>query len=200
MAIWMWPNSVRFDVSVSIHAMRTISLSVKIMRYDTVMVRRSVWWLDVRRAGLGTASVRLQLSMVQCAFCIGQKRKLIVADHQNHCIRMVDVKTQTVTTIAGDRKDRSRDGVGLDCGIENPDSLLIDRSSTAKPHHEQSVVYITASREIRRFDLKAREMTTLPLHPPGVFRPVAIDFTPSGHLIVRCWQSNATFLIDPISE
>jgi len=55
---------------------------------------------------------------------------LYVADRKNHCIRELDLRTQTVRTIAGtgeqDRGDRSEGGPALDRGLNSPWDLYLD--------------------------------------------------------------------------
>lgn len=55
---------------------------------------------------------------------------LYVADRKNHCIRELDLKAQTVKTIAGtgeqDRADRSEGGPALEKGLNSPWDLYLD--------------------------------------------------------------------------
>src|SRR5262249_11361077 len=54
---------------------------------------------------------------------------LYVADRKNHLLRALDLKKQTVTTVAGTGKqgrERDGDGPALDTGLNSPWALLLD--------------------------------------------------------------------------
>ncbi len=118
--------------------------------------------------------------------------RLYVADSGNSLIRMVDLATLAVTTIAGDGGRRSADGSGLKCSIYNPRRLAFDRSATA--------LYITSAFSIRRFDLTTKEMTTVEWNAkpaPRRIVPYAIGVLPNDQLIASCITSHSMYLLDP---
>ncbi len=128
---------------------------------------------------------------------------LYVSDYGNNQIREVNTQTQGVTSVAGDRTYRTKDGIGLDCSVFYPRRLVFDRSrtATATTTKPESILYIASEKAIRRLDLTTFEMTTCKSSDQrdggmlSVISPWGIDITPSGHLIVS--GSHAVFLYDP---
>lgn len=52
---------------------------------------------------------------------------LLVGDHNNHVIRQIELATNNVTTIAGNGRQTSSDGKGLQAGIPGPGSMVFDK-------------------------------------------------------------------------
>ncbi len=77
--------------------------------------------------------------------------KSVVADSNNHRLRLIHTATNEVTTIAGDGKEQHSDGKALDASILCPQFLVFD-GTTSSP---ESVLYISCSglKGLRRFDL-----------------------------------------------
>lgn len=80
---------------------------------------------------------------------------LYVADRKNHLLRALDLKAETVKTIAGtgeqDRTDRVRGGEGLKVGLNSPWDLLI--------HKGDIYVAMAGHHQIWKFDLKQGTIT-----------------------------------------
>ncbi len=131
---------------------------------------------------------------VEGMVCTQNGDKLFVTDCLNHRIRMVDTKTGEVKTIAGNGKSESKDGNGLDAGMDRPRKVVFYRSPTAKPN---SVLYFTSAGGVRRFDIETGFVSTLTLKSSAVGYPCGIDCTSSGHLIVSCITTHSIYLIDP---
>ncbi len=142
--------------------------------------------------GIGSAAA---FHTVQDMKCTRDGARLFVSDQPNNRIRMVDVKTQTVSTIAGDGRNVFADGIGLRSSIYRPQNLVFDRSRSTKP---ESVLYITCEHGIARFDLTTSELC-IASHRTTNFKPCAIDATPSGQLIVGCLSTNSIYSVDPLT-
>ncbi len=101
-------------------------------------------------------------------------------------------------TIAGNGKNESKDGIGLDAGIYGPRKVVFYRSPTAKPN---SILYFTSEDGcVRRLDIESGAVSTVKL--PSSAAPLAmwsLDCAPSGHLIAGCRKTHSLFLIDPAS-
>ncbi len=134
----------------------------------------------------------------QCIFglmCTSGGDRLLAADFRNHRIRMVDIKTRAVTTIAGDGEALNRDGVGLKSSIVWPNRIAFDRSPTVKP---DSVLFITADQSIRRFEIHTGRLSTCKWNggeQAAMIDPHALCSTPSGQLLVSC--SRTVHRFDP---
>ncbi len=126
--------------------------------------------------------------------------RLYVADFHNHRIRMVDLKTRSVTTVVGNGGQGTIDGLGQRSAIRNPRKLAFDRSRDVT---SQSVLYITGLKQLRRLDLTKRHLTT-----PKCKTVTATESSPnidlygiasllSGQLIVTSELYHSVYLCDP---
>jgi DNA-binding beta-propeller fold protein YncE len=85
-----------------------------------------------------------------------QKEILYVADRKNHLIRALDLKTKTVTTVAGtgeQGRERDGDGPALRIGLNSPWDLLIvgNRMFVAMAGHHQIWVMDLAKKRIAAY-------------------------------------------------
>jgi DNA-binding beta-propeller fold protein YncE len=89
--------------------------------------------------------------------------KLYVADRKNHSIRLVDLKNQTVKTIAGigeqDRADRQVGGPALKTGLNSPWDLLLHNGTLfiAMAGHHQIWSYDPVKMTVRPYAGNGRE-------------------------------------------
>ncbi len=151
--------------------------------------------------GIGAAA---RFHVIYSAVCLKDGSKLFVSDFSNDRIRMVDTKTQAVTTIAGDGATLfTGDRVGSTCGMQSPRKLAFDRSApttgTGKP---QSVLYITSPEGIRRLDLDTGQVTLCVM--TKTYALSEMDFygicsTSIGRLILTCVKSNSVYSYEPRS-
>ncbi len=145
---------------------------------------------------LDGSGVKSQFVSVSCLLCHSAGKKLYAADRNNNRIRLINTETDAVTTIAGDGKAENRDGKGTECSIYYPRHMVFDRSPNSKP---ETVLLITAVDAIRRFDTETGVVTTLKLNTRIKISPWAMDYTPSGHLIVGCTTTHSLYVINPVS-
>ncbi len=87
---------------------------------------------------------------------------LYVADRKNHLIRALDLKKQTVTTVAGSGAqgtDREGDGPALDVGLNSPWDLLLDgdRMFIAMAGHHQIWVMDFGTKRVAAYAGDGRE-------------------------------------------
>ncbi|HSU67120.1 MAG TPA: SMP-30/gluconolactonase/LRE family protein [Tepidisphaeraceae bacterium] len=130
---------------------------------------------------------------------------LFFCERQNHCIRKIDVKAGTITTIAGTGKP----GFSGDNGPAT-------RALFKEPHSIQfgpdGALYVCdiGNHRIRRIDMTTGIVTTFagtgekkptpdgaPIAGTPLNGPRAIDFDPAGNLWVALREGNAVYKIDP---
>ncbi len=127
---------------------------------------------------------------------------LIFSDFHNNRLRMLDLKSLSVSTIAGDGHPTSCDGFGLRCSLWGPAALTFDRSPHSPP---ESAVYIaTEERDmLSRFDLTTKSLNSIELKCSVPFKsylhitPTCLDCLPNGRLVMGCSQVNTIFSVDP---
>ncbi len=118
---------------------------------------------------------------------------MYAADCFNHRIRQIDLKTKSVSTIAGDGVGMGHKTTGKGVTLYHPRKLVFDRSRSATP---ESVLFITAANGLHRLDVETKQLTTCPLSG-NKLSPSGLDMTPSGHLIVSCLETYSIYLYDP---
>ncbi len=145
--------------------------------------------------GIGAAAM---FCVVYDLLCTSDGKRIYAVDYHSNRIRSIDLKTQAVTTIAGDGKSVSWNGFGVQSSIHRPRKFVFGRSASDEP---ESVLYITSEGGIRRFDLTTQELTTCKVQKSDtrIFTPWAIDAVPSGHLIVSCDFTSCIYLFDPLT-
>ncbi len=146
-------------------------------------------WMDGVGMWVGFSTV---YDLVCTSTSSSGNRFLYVSDTFNDCIRSVDVTNRTVTTVLGDRKRRSRNGLGLDCSIARPRKIVFDRS--------ESVLYIASEGGICRFELGNKQLTHYQCRNDELataLYPSGLALTPRGQLLVSCMNLHSIFLLDP---
>ncbi len=128
--------------------------------------------------------------------CHPNGKTLYLSDHQNDRIRMVDLTTRSVTTIAGDGKAATRDGTGVNCSLYRPREIVFDRSPNVKPN---SVLLIASYEFVRRFDITTGVVATLKFEN-STLNSLALVYTAGGHLIASCWATESMYSIDPLTS
>ena len=121
--------------------------------------------------------------------CSRDGQRLLIADADNHCIRCVHIGSGAVTTLVGNQKRQNTDGKGAAASIHEPMCMAFDV-------RDESVVYITAERALRRLDLVTQELSTVRLSIDGL-NPSGIDSTPCGVLIFACSATHSLYAVDP---
>ncbi len=133
----------------------------------------------------------------------GRERKhqrLYFSDSNNNKIRVLDFKSQRVSTELGDGRPETLIGIGRMSSIYCPTHIVFDRSSSSdggKEPESESVLWIVSD-DLCRFDLKTRTLTN-PLR--GVLPVAELCSTASacctlnGTLIVA--THNTLYSIDP---
>jgi hypothetical protein len=121
--------------------------------------------------------------------CSRDGQRLLIADAGNHCIRCVHIGSGAVTTLVGNQKPQHTDGKGAAASIHEPVYMAFDVRN-------ESVVYITAERALRRLDLVTHELSTVQLSISGL-DPTGIDSTPCGVLIFACNATDSLYAVDP---
>ncbi len=166
-------------------------------RVSVVAGERQAGWAD----GMGPEA---QFRDMKAIVCDSKHKQLWLIS--NLRLRTVFIGSRMVSTIAGDGKISARDGVGTDCSLCDPRDLCFYKSSpssaaaAAGGKKPESVLFISSSEAIRRFDLNERRMTTLQLKDaPTDFDPMAIACTSGGMLLVTCCETNVMFAVDPIT-
>jgi DNA-binding beta-propeller fold protein YncE len=79
--------------------------------------------------------------------------QIIVADTENHRIRMIDMNTREVSTLAGSGRMEWKDGQGEDASFNHPSGVAI--------YNDQIIVTDTWNNRIRMMDMDTREVSTL---------------------------------------
>jgi DNA-binding beta-propeller fold protein YncE len=79
--------------------------------------------------------------------------QIIVADTYNHRIRMIDIKSRMVSTLAGNGRAEWKDGQGEDASFCHPRGVVVVSG--------QVVVADTRNNRIRLIDMNTREVSTL---------------------------------------
>jgi DNA-binding beta-propeller fold protein YncE len=79
--------------------------------------------------------------------------QLIVADRHNHCIRMIDMKSRMVSTLAGSGRHGRKDGPSEDASFNWPFDVAV--------YNDQVVVADTVNNRIRLVDIKSGIVSTL---------------------------------------
>ncbi len=74
------------------------------------------------------------------------RRLSAVADTSNHRIRMLDLGSKTVTTVAGSGEAAHTDGPAVSAAVHMPRSIMFDTSSD----ESEPVLYVGAHKSIRR--------------------------------------------------
>lgn len=82
---------------------------------------------------------------------------LYVADRKNHSIRALDLKAETVKTVAGngeqDRYGRGKGGPGIQVGLNSPWDLLLVRSKTADGESKKIYIAMAGHHQIWTYDI-----------------------------------------------
>ncbi len=185
------------------------------VRYIDHLMRVSLVAGSPEQAGYrdGHATKKAQFHTIQGLIASRDGTRLIVADSLNHRIRMIDLTTRHVSTVAGDGTPESRDGVATEDGrIGCPRKLVFYRTGTGNSHSDKKtaadggddqIVFITTSEGIRRLDLTANKLTTLKLQTMVKLSPFGIDCLLSSdtgggaHLVIGCVVTHSIFVIDP---
>ncbi len=123
--------------------------------------------------------------------CHPNGKTLYVSDFSNHRIRKIDLTTLVVTTVAGDGKRETYDGMSS-C-IDYSKQLVFDRSWNAKPYE---VLLIASYRMLLRFDTETGVISTPQFRTSIGFNTWATAYTPSGHLIVSCSATQSFYSMD----
>ncbi len=161
-------NSTRFNYPTAIctDPLSTNNLFIgdktSIRYWDTATDQVTLIAGDAKGGYVDGVGVKARFSSIHGLLCHPNGRTLFVCDALNHRIRMVDIASRLVTTIAGDGKTETRDGTGLKCSLHSPQQIVFDRSLNVKPN---SVLLITSgSGPIRRFNTETGVLTTLKLN------------------------------------
>ncbi len=147
--------------------------------------------------GFGSAAA---LNGVTDLLCSSDGERLFVVDEDNDLIRLVNTKSQLVSTVAG--KTKTGTGTGTGRPLHSPRKFTFDRSPAVKP---ESVIFISTSAAILRFDVTTREMSTCKWNSNSESKrsdadrvqPRAIRSVPSGHLIVSDFSTHSIHVYDP---
>ncbi len=122
-----------------------------------------------------------------------QTGKLIVTDNSSNQLRMIDLDTNLVRTIAGHLDCETRDGTGVNARFNWPRKVAFDRSPTTKPF---TVLFVSSDGAIRRIDLDSMAVTTIKLKRP--LKSIwGISCLPCGVLIVTCYDTHSLYLVYP---
>ncbi len=131
---------------------------------------------------------------------------LYAVDHSNCQIRRVSLSpgptgpvATATTTVAGGSKPKTVDGPASASLLQHPTRMVFHRSGGGGGVSDESVLWISSYRAIRRFDLRANQVTTLKLSRISYddFSPHAIDCFASDLLIVSCAQTASLYIINP---
>ncbi len=144
--------------------------------------------------GVGGAA---RFSFIHGLICTRNRKRLYLSDHDGCTIRMIDLATQTVTTVAGSGRAETVDGHGYDASFIEPCHIAFDRSSSAGGGDGESAVWITAE-SLRRLNLTTRIVTTAHLDDIKLFPQASISCTPDGTLILA--NRSTMYMFDPVSE
>jgi hypothetical protein len=79
--------------------------------------------------------------------------QVVVADTCNHRIRMIDMNTREVSTLAGSGRHGRKDGPSEDASFNNPKYVAV--------YNDQIIVTDTDNHRIRLIDMNTREVSTL---------------------------------------
>jgi DNA-binding beta-propeller fold protein YncE len=87
---------------------------------------------------------------------------LYFCDHNNHCIRKLDLTTQTVTTVLGGSGQRCQDGPAVQASTDHPNDLVLDKA--------RKCLYFTSEAgseagNIRKLDFVTQTVSTLTTTP-----------------------------------
>ncbi len=120
----------------------------------------------------------------------GDDHALYITDSSNNRVRMIDLSTREVTTIAGSGEADSDDGVGRTASIDFPRRATFDRSL--------QFMFITTKDRIRRLEVNTRQITTCQWKDWATeIHPFAIYCLPTDQLIVSCIHTASIYLFDP---
>ncbi|NQY81318.1 MAG: SMP-30/gluconolactonase/LRE family protein [Candidatus Caenarcaniphilales bacterium] len=135
---------------------------------------------------------------------IDSSGNLFVADRDNHCIRKIDLGTNTVTTFSGlCGTSGNADGVAATARFKRPEGLAIDGSDN---------IYVsdTDNRKIRKLDTSGTSTTYAGSGSNGLVngaaasarfnRPVGLDLDSSGNLYVADKNNHAVRRIDATTQ
>ncbi len=84
--------------------------------------------------------------------CTSDGSKVVVADRDNHRLRMIHTATNEVITIAGDGKAEQSDGKALAASIGRPQFLAFDRTTSSPDSALYITVGVAGKGILRRFD------------------------------------------------
>jgi DNA-binding beta-propeller fold protein YncE len=116
--------------------------------------------------------------------------QVVVADSSNHHIRLIDIKSEMVSTLAGSGRGEWKDGQGEDASFNEPCGVTLD------PMSGQVIVADTWNHRIRLIDIKSGMVSTLAGSGRGEWkdgqgedasfnRPIGVAVDPmSGQVIV----------------
>ncbi len=115
---------------------------------------------------------------------------LYATDDGNSRIRMIDTKTQAVTTVAGS---------GALTSVGGSRQLVFDRSPASSTVKTQTILFITSFYSLRRFDLTTGQMSTcvLTTETGHEIDPHGLAATPTGRLILGYMNKNSIYAYDP---
>ncbi len=112
-------------------------------------------------------------------------------------IWQIDPKSKTAVNVL------SASGRAKKSLLNGPKHLLFDRTpttdSSGKPI-QNPLLYITCKFALRRYNIQTRELITLELvSAVEDFDPTAMDWLPSGLLVVTCQTTHSVWVVDPKS-
>ncbi len=111
--------------------------------------------------------------------CTSDRRALYLSDCSNHRLRMIDIATRRVSTVAHTSRLGEMRG---NTSFRYPKCAVFDRSRSIEP---ESAVWLVASGPLVRFDLNTRWVTTtVSVDLLILTRLSMIDSTPSGIVIL----------------
>ncbi len=129
-------------------------------------------------------------------------KQLYIADQRNHRIRVVDLDTRIISTLAGNGEAgfSGDGGPALEASLNSPHGLAV---------HGQLFVADTDNHRIRRIDLGSGVITTVagngqhgfsgdggPATQASLNRPTAIAFDPDGNMVIADSGNNRLRVVD----
>jgi hypothetical protein len=177
---YLWPQAVRVDPTCRTRYFATDCYSIR--QLDGATVR------PVAGAAKNGDGVAIFQGILGCLVA-ADGRRLYVTDANNHRICAVDIESGQIRPIAGNGQAKNIDGIGIQSSISFPKKLVFDRR-----YKDESVLFITASDALRRFDVKTGELTTVLFDRP--INPYAIASTASGLLVFSCHLTYCLYAAD----
>ncbi len=87
--------------------------------------------------------------------CTSDGSKVVVADTENHRLRLIHTATNEVITIAGDGQQKNSDGQALAASIDSPWSLAFDRTTSSPESALYVACFGAVTGILRRFELSS---------------------------------------------